>query len=315
MSPTTNSLKAVLLILTFTCATPTAEAGVPLPGKAIANGGSTPVTWNYDTGADVSTASHATAAAIGLDPSNADGSWSSSSGYEFWCYENVWISCKDSDGDSCLGITTVYVSKSDDVWALNDNLGKEIRQKFRGQFDEVTRKVNWQTQYPDPLMFVSAWSELDSQSNATKFVQDVVLGHAGGTATAPMAYASGAEYSFVRCSVADALGARTIATINLVNLSPSTYTSLIDGWQVVSGQVFFDVVQIDTLDLGVGPVQHDVILLVSEDANSDFGVIGNDLLTGGGPGGFHWFETDAMLESILFLRGPVPVTPPAAAGQ
>ena len=88
---------------------------------------------------------------------------------------------------------------------------------------------------------------------------------------------SGFAYSFVPRSVAIALGAETIETLDLGVLAPAIPAAFeLEHGMNPGCQRVFDVVRIDVVHLGVGPAFGPVRALVLDDANSSFGLIGSD---------------------------------------
>ncbi len=95
--------------------------------------------------------------------------------------------------------------------------------------------------------------------------------------TLDMKWSSTFAYSFVPASVARAMGAQTIETVDLGALAPAVPAELeVTHGMNPSFQRVFEVVRIDIVDLGVGPTFGPVRALVLDDANSSFGLIGSD---------------------------------------
>ncbi len=301
------TVRLVPLLLAILALTAHAQAGIGLPGRAW-NGdqSSSAITWDYDTGSTCTILCNAAADEIGLDPDESDDlvpigdEW-------YYCYENIQVQCEDSYGHTCFGLTTVYVLevREGGSGSTENLLGNDIRRAFEGLWDDETERVLWRNTTPDIFVAVTASAATDSTSGAQKWVQDVQLTHGATSLAMQAAFTSGCNLSFIPRSVADALGAEPLGTVNLLSYDLESLLSMTRGLQNVSGQFLFDVVLIDGIDLGVGPaVDGPVLMFVSEDANSDFGVLGTDIVDSSGPGGFLFYESEDVPHNLFFHVGP-----------
>lgn len=114
----------------------------------------------------------------------------------------------------------------------------------------------------------------DTQTRQNQTVLANVKLTAGTTQKLDMVYATGVNYSFIPAHIARALHAKKIGEMDLTQKEAEVLAHLDRYHMNQTGQSRFQIVRVDKFDLGVGPVGGSVDVLVLDDRNSDFGIIG-----------------------------------------
>jgi hypothetical protein len=126
----------------------------------------------------------------------------------------------------------------------------------------------------DSANIKGATSKTDSKTKQQHTVLANIKLTAGTTQRLDMVYATGVNYSFIPAHVASALRAKKIGEIDLAQKDPEIPAHLGLYNMNQTGQTRFQIVRVDKFDLGVGPTGGPVDVLVLDDKNSDFGIIG-----------------------------------------
>lgn len=130
---------------------------------------------------------------------------------------------------------------------------------------------------------------------------------AGTTQQLDMVYATGVNYSFIPAHTATALHAKNVGEIDLAQKDPEVPKHLGLYNMNQTGQTKFQMVQVDKFDLGVGPAGGSVTVLVLDDKNSDFGIIGlNWPLKGSKKESYTYFANTAKYPKGALYYGPLP---------
>lgn len=275
------------VLATVLLAAGTVDAGPRVRGAACKNGkctGAKDVL--FDTGADQSFLSRACATALGLmadadgdgTPDAAAGSQPFNGGdIQTWCFTNVAFGATSSRGQVCTNTTTVYVSKKAGDAADDDILGVPWQNRVDACYRARNEETSWPWEAPagaaKPLVPKS-----DTSGEVKPVLETTMVGPGGDASPVDLVPFAGASRSIIPQSVASALGAPPIDTVCLEAVDPDLLESLRTGSMLLGGQTCFDVVMIEIVDLGLGPVLGPVPVLVSDDLNSQFGVLGDDLL-------------------------------------
>ncbi len=312
------------LLASLAIAWPPCRAGVMVPG-GVAGGtpiGSCGVDFTFDSGADQTLISRACAMAMGLladgdndgTPDQAAGSRDFNGGeVKTWCFNNIAVAAIDSAGNNCVTTTTVYVSKSNDSWGSADLLGKPWQDAVDACYRAKTNSVKWPWEQPPPAApkKVAAPVPDTKQGNNVKSVFEGIRFFSGSNAVdVNMAVYSGSGYSIIPQSAAALLGASPIGTVNLSVADPELLMRLSFGSQNATLQTIFPAVMVDAFDLGIGPLGTSTIVLVANDSNSDFGILGDNLLQIGDPThAVLYASNDALGDTALYYSEiPEPAT-------
>ncbi len=293
-----------------------ASGGVDRPGSVF-NGDleKDGLQWTYDTGASITLLSREAAQCIGLladddndgIPDAADAQASANNGsVQLWCFDDVGVQVEDSQNDLCTDFTTVYVSKNDDFWAGQNLLGRDIRRRFRGQWDDFTEEVNWRVENPflaDLFRGKAFKPKTDSKNGKVRKVADVQLVNLGNETTLEMSFSNISQLSFVPESVAMQLELEPLELIDLPATDPELYERLLLEDLLLDGQPVFPVAQIELVDLGLAGASPITVLIVNDD-NMEFGILGREAIqqaggTAGGP--LLYRETDLASDDFLVV--------------
>lgn len=306
---------AAAAVLVAACGT--AVASIDVSGTAVKNGMACSTTWTYDTGASQTLLSRACATMMGL----LDGTGMPAAGtpmknfndgeVQTWCFDTVALACTDNFGNICVASTTMYVSKNNDSWATSNLLGRDWRKAVKGQWDDETEKVRWPKAAAAPAK--PAVPKNDNPGGGVKRVyEDVRFFNGTNSAFCDMTYMTGSPYTILPQSVAAALGVIPMGTVNLPVNELDLYTRLAIAEQNLGHQVNFQLGLVQGFDFGLGPLGGPIQVLISNDSNSRFGVMGSNFFSGGSPdfGYIHQEDFDDQGNDAI-LYGPVP-TPGAA---
>jgi len=246
------------------------------PGQLGSGGSSTPVNWVYDTGADVTLAPGAVLAAAGFVVPNG---FIMLNGALAACFANVPVGCVDSAGNLCTGTTTVYAFVGPNPIGGMCLLGRDIRKQWDGTWKDSTETVTWGNPGPLPPLAAVLGYRADSQTGVFHDVVDAVRLTAGAQTTLnDMTVLTNSNRSFVPLSVALQLNPVIVGVVDLLATDFDSLLAIYTAQQNQTIQTVFFEVEIDSALLPIGPDSGRVRVLVSDDRNSDFGVIGKDLL-------------------------------------
>lgn len=305
MTPSVNSARAARFVMALTLMFPAAaaHAGVNVSGTACKNAQCCSTTFLFDSGASQTLLSRACATTMGL--LNADGTPNGHSGskdfnageVETWCFDSVALASTDSKGNICVTTTTVYVSKNNDSWATSNLLGKPWQDAVDACYRAKTNTVTWP--WEPPPADAPAKPVVPKQDTKTGQVRPVLENvqffSGGGPAQCDMVIYSGAAQSMIPRNVASAMGAPIIDKVVLPLDDPEMMVRLSIGEQNQLQQSVFDVVLVDFFALGLGVPGHPLPMLVLETENSDFGVLGADMLQ----------QTDGVNEYLYIIGGSI----------
>ncbi len=295
-------------VLCLAAAGALAQTDVKVDGTVEFGGKSCDVKFLFDTGASQSIVSLDTAIRLGLvkdgKPVGNNGEKEFNGGeLKTWCFDNVTLNATDSKGNKCPFKTTVYVSQKADDLSKDNILGVPWQTGADACYRAKGQSVLWPWEKPPPAdPKKPATPKTDTKSGTIKKVFDVGFGYAGNKAVADMVYMS-SPFSILPQSIAKELGAPVVGSVDLKSLSPEEYLLLSLSDQNLTLQSLFDVIEVDLFDLGIGPVGSLAKLLVSSDLNSDFGILGDDLLQGELNGATYLYSATEM---SLYFNIPSP---------
>ncbi|MCA9293280.1 MAG: hypothetical protein KDA20_05645 [Phycisphaerales bacterium] len=330
----TASSAATLLFSIFALAG-SAQAGIDLSGKVSKGGTDCNVTWTYDTGADATIISRAAATCLGLlTDSDGDGKPDAATNadpipfnkdadgnaeWNAWCFDGIGLKVNDSEGNECVDTGRVYVSDAAGFWGNQNLLGKTLRKRFKGSWDDETEKVKWRETKPGNVSDNNkdVKEKEDPASGKTKRVIEGTTFHNFTSAvTIDCVVQLGMDWTVLPQHVVNELGGGLpIGFINLPIQDPTAAALLSSSNSNPTRQQVFEIVQIELVQLdlvGCDPIP--VQVLVSNDANGDFGVLGaNALPPVPDPllGHLQWY--DAAGESLLLLGPPLRLPCPGDA--
>lgn len=268
-----------------------ASAGVNVTGTACKNAQCCSTTFLFDSGASQTLLSRDCANTMGLladadgdgTPDGASGSKDFNGGeVETWCFDSVALASTDSKGNICVTTTTVYVSKNNDSWATSNLLGKPWQDAVDACYRAKTNTVTWPWEAPPAKAPAKpVVPKQDTKTNQVRPVlEDVFFFGNFGPGAADMVIYSGARQSMIPQHVAMEIGAPIIGTVDLAADDPNMLVRLSIGEQNQVRQTIFPVAMVQGFELGLGfPGQPQPVLLLN-DQNSDFGVLGADMLQG-----------------------------------
>lgn len=316
---TTNATTAATLLFGIFAIAGSAQAGIDLSGKVSKNGTDCNVTWTYDTGADATIISRAAAQCLGLlADGNGDGKPDAATNanpipfndgeWQAWCFDNIGLKVNDSDGNECVDTGRVYVSDAAGFWGDQNLMGKSLRKRFKGSWDDETEKVKWREKNPGNVgnNNKEVKEKSDPGSGKTKrVIEGTTFQNFTSAITIDCVFQLGLDWTVLPRHVVDELGAVPIGMINLQIQDPTGYALLSSSNSNPIQQQFFEVVQIQLVQLDLVscppiPVQ----VLVSDSANGDFGVVGRNAMPPSPDPGQHLQWLDVAGESLLVL-GPV----------
>ena len=291
----------------------TAVAGVQVSGTAVKNGMLCSAMWTYDTGASQTLLSRECAIkmgllnAMGMAPMGTPMKNFNDGEVQTWCFDTVALAATDNFGNVCVASTTVYVSKNNDSWGTSNLLGRDWRKAVKGQWDDETETVRWPKAAAAPAK--PAVPKTDRDGGVRRVYENVQLFNGGNGATLDMTYMTGSPYTILPQSVAAALGVIPMGTVNLPINEPDLYTRLAMAEQNLGHQVNFQLGLIQGMDFGLGPQGGPIQVLISNDSNSRFGVMGANFFSGGSPS-FGYIQQedydDQGNDAILFGAVPTP---------
>jgi hypothetical protein len=282
-------------------------------------------TWTFDTGADQTILSRACAMMLGLLDKNGNPvGMPATKGfnpipkakpadpqtytYNTYVFPNVNVTATGTDGKACSAPTTVYVSQTNDSLGGKSLLGDPWQVTVNAMYGAKNKTATWMTPPPPaPAPKKEAVPKTDSKTGDIKQVETGVgFSSSGNTATSDMVVYSGADYSFIPQTVAAELGATPIGSVDLSSTDPDLLLDMGIGDMNGDGQTVFPEIQVDSSTLGIGPPGSVTDLLVNDNINSDFGIIGDNLLQGtDGVNGLLYVSDDGTGNSALYYT-PVP---------
>lgn len=251
--------------------------------------------YTYDTGNGVGTIlDQGTANGAGLGSANGAGVFTPAPGaggvltvlnngaYTVWCFPNVKICVKDSNKKECCFTETVYVPANlvGGNAAINENIISEhwingVKACMAGA--GATAKGYWNPGWTPPAAATSTSGATDSKTGETKkTVPAPTTGSSGQVKTVRYVYKTACAYSFLPQYVADTLGLTPLGSVD-ITADLATQAQLGTANMNQTGQMVFQRVFVPSLDLGVG-VNVSGEFLVSKDANSDFGILGANII-------------------------------------
>lgn len=298
------------------------RAGVMVSG-GVAGGtpiGSCGAQFLFDSGADQTLISRKCAMDMGLladgnndgTPDQAAGSKDFNGGeVETWCFNNIAVAAIDNAGNNCVTTTTVYVSKNNDSWATDNLLGKPWQDAVDACYRAKTNTVKWPWEQPPPAApkKVGAAVPDTKQNNNVKTVFEGIRFFSGSnSAQSDMVVYSGSDYSIIPQHVAAQLGLIPSGSIDLAVVDPLLLDRLSFGSQNATRQSVFPTILVDGFDLGIGPLGSSTLLLVANESNSDFGILGANLLQeSDGVNSIVYASRDAFGDTALYYtRIPEP---------
>ncbi len=268
-----------------------AHAGVNVSGTACKNLQCCTTQFLFDSGASQTLLSRACANTMGLlADANGDGTPDAASGsksfnggeVETWCFDSVALASTDSAGNICVTTTTVYVSKNNDSWATSNLLGKPWQDAVDACYRAKTNTVTWPWEPPPPQAPAKpVVPKQDTKTNQVRPVlEDVVFFSGLGGSARDMVIYSGAAQSMIPQSLAFEIGAPIIGSVDLAEEDPNMLARLSIGEQNQIQQTVFPVALVQGFQLGLGFPGQPLTVLLLNDLNSDFGVLGADMLQG-----------------------------------
>lgn len=275
----------VLIVAMFGAGTASA---VDVSGTACKNGNCCSDNFLFDTGASESFLSNACANQMGLnDDADGDGTPDLASGMksfnngtiDTWCFPSVAIAATSSEGDICVSTETVYVIKDTSHGLSGRNI---LGRPWQSDVDACYRAKTEQTWWPWPQGKVVGQADFDLKTDRLGDERGVlsniyIEGRAGG-AFVDMTFSSGLPFPVIPRRVAE----RIAPVTGRIDISSTKYREIYSRLEAAgmnpTKQTVFDVVIIENFDLGVGPEGYPVKALVSDDVNSNFGVLTDAML-------------------------------------
>ena len=228
-----------------------------------------------------------------------DGEWHA------WCFDGIGTIVDDSDGDTCTDQGRVYVSDAAGFWGNQNLMGKTLRKRFRGLWDDETEKVNWREENPKIEGATKDVKEkTDPGSGKTKrVIEGTVVGTFTNQLQIDCVVELGMEWTVLPQQVVAELGALPIGFVDLPLEDPTAAALLSSSNSNPTQQQIFQVVEIELIQLDLAGAQPiPVQVLVSDDLNGAFGVLGgNAMPPGDGFNRIQWY--DGPGDSLL-IYGP-----------
>jgi hypothetical protein len=251
-------------------------------------------TFTYDTGNGAGTfLDQGTGAATGLGTANPDGTFTptgtpgtltaNNGAITAWCFPGIKICVKDSNGKECCFTETVYVVKNQ-VGAnktLNTNLLSAtwingVKACLSGAGSGA--KGYWNPGWTPPTVATGTTSTTNTANGQTeKAVGGATSAPSGGgVKNGNFIHKSASNFTFVPKSVAAELKLPIVGTLDIAE-DAQTILALESSNIHGSGQTVFEVAQVGSIDLGIGPTLSGNVLLI-DDVDSSLGVLGADFM-------------------------------------
>jgi hypothetical protein len=277
--------------------------------------------FRYDTenGLGGTVISQACAQMLALGTLNADGTFTAPAGtpmsnpnngaYHFWEFSNITVTVTDSNGNACAVKQDIRVARDQvgaDKVVAGLNVLNQVWINSAGAClggAGAAAKGFWNPGWtpPAPPKKADAGSSTDPTTGYVHQTVPFTAGSGLATVTVPMIYQSLSDFTFIPQSVAAALGLVPSGSIDLSLSHQGTLDALdFDGLRN-DGQTVYQTAFLPLLSAGLGDAQSGMVL-IADDANSSFGVLGGAFATifgyanGAGTGG----------NDLLFTPGPVP---------
>jgi hypothetical protein len=265
----------------------------------------------HDTGADVTIVSRKCATALGL--LDKDGKPVGNTGElavegtpsKLWCFKDVTVTAKDSDGNECSSKLKVYVSQTAGDYVDDNILGKDWQKAVKSATQAEPPKTVW----PGKVTSIKKIC-IQAIDPATGFLQEVLpdisLTGPDGSSLLDMMFFDDSQFSFVPQSIASQLGPVS-GSIDLAAVDPLLFNRLMHAGMDSNQQSVFQTVQINAFDIGFGAINANITLLVNNDANSAFGVLGSDLFRSPIPGEIPVFLQTTDMSVLGGVPEPAPL--------
>lgn len=314
MSPRLTGVRGGCVLAVLAASVAHAQVdGITVAGSATKGGNTASGQLLFDPGADFSVVSRAWATTLGLldgsgNPVGHTGDLGANRKpngtftYEFWCFDGVSLKATDSNGNDCSATQTVYVSKTNDFIAGQNILGIPWQKAVDLGYRAKTAKLTWPVTPPPPPA-KTAVAKVDTRSGLTHPVFDVSFTLGGATAAADLRAHLGFGYTIIPQKVALTLGVVPTGQIDLLGQDPQAWSSLALSDQVITDQAVFPTGMIDQFDIGIGPPGSSIEVLISDDRNSDFGIMGDNLLQGELVGSTFLFTA---IDDTIWFNVPAP---------
>jgi hypothetical protein len=205
-----------------------------------------------------------------------------------YVYQNITVSATGSDGKSCSFKQDIFVAANqaggNKPFASDNTLNVAWINAMKGAIfgAGANAKGFWPSNPPAPAAPAKKLIDDNPASDSRETFQFDLQGNGGLSDTLQMMYESGINLTVIPQAVALLLGLSISTTpVDLSLLDPSGLASLeLDDLDEDGQTLFFEAV-LPSLDDGFGlaPAQSDLTVLISDDANSEFGVLGANALS------------------------------------
>jgi hypothetical protein len=204
-----------------------------------------------------------------------------------YVYKDITIKVTGSDGKACSFKQDIFVAKNqagaNKVWASDNTLNAAWINAMKGGIfgAGATAKAFWPSIPPADAKPAKKAID-DNPSSDSRETFDVQLrGNDGTSNTLPMVYESGADFTYIPLAEAQALDLTlSPSPVDLSSLDPDDLAALSMDDLDEDGQTLFYEAVLPSLDdaFGLAPAQDDLTVLISDNANSEFGVLGANAL-------------------------------------
>lgn len=202
-------------------------------------------------------------------------------------YQNITITITGSDGNPCpFKLSKVFVTKdnktgANGVWSNDNTLNVDYINGIKGSiFGAGTNaKGFWPATPPADAKPASKKVDVTGDTRATFNFQ--LQGNNGSSNILPSLYESGTDNTYIPLAEAQALDLTLSSSpVDLSVLDPSDLATLIKDDLNSDGQTLFFEAVLPSLDdaYGLAAPNVDLTVLVNDDANSAFGILGADAL-------------------------------------
>ncbi len=218
------------------------------------------------------------------NPVGSSGSSTANNGaLSFWCFSDISVVAIGTNGVVCGTIPAmVYVSKTNDYPGMHSTLGTNWMQGVGGTHITVdasgAQTATWMQPKSHAGSYIDSDPTIDHKSGIIQQVYAATLTSAQTTIVASMVVSMGAAYSVIPQHLATSLGLSVIGSVDLSVADPDFLESMQLASMDLTGQTIFNVVQVPSVYLGIGQPGTMVDFLVSNDDNSDFGILGANAL-------------------------------------
>ncbi|MDJ0836305.1 MAG: hypothetical protein QNK37_07280 [Acidobacteriota bacterium] len=221
-----------------------------------------------------------------FDPTGSPGSGSANNGaITYWKFTGIEVCVTDDAGNECcVAGLEVWVVKnkagSNSIFTANSLLNKAwingVNSCSSGAGDQLkaywSEDGTWQLEPPKKKLE----EKTDSKTGEVKKVGAVTVQGFGGATEVFTTTSTLSEWTILPRSIAEAAGLEIMGEMDIAGTS--THRSLTSANMIGEGNTSFEVAYVDFLDDGVSGPQSGMVLL-NNDENSDFGMLGGDFLT------------------------------------